>query len=408
MIRLISTHDLSLHTFSNPSTVPSYAILSHRWQDGELSLPDLRCNLFTTKSGWSNLRYFSTFASCRGFDYIWIDTCCIDRSSNAELSEAINSMFRWYRRARTCFAYLFDVPGRRNSKQGDWVAQFQRSEWFTRGWTLQELLAPREIIFVCADWTEEIGTRVGLSQDISAVTGIPEKPLKEGWWPHDQFGASQYPVAQVMAWAAERKTTLVEDMAYSLIGLLRINMPLLYGEGLSAFVRLQLEIMHKYDDNSLFAWKLPRECQSLGTNRAVNRFLDLPETFWWGSLLAPTIRLFKGCNGHFLQIDGYEDGRLFSMTNRGILVRGLLRRHDSSRHSGKRWLLPLNCGRNEIWTHRIGLVLSGDRQLVMRGVNLMGFDSDLVDCDIDAEKAMAGKYEYREVYISQAWPGDFD
>jgi hypothetical protein len=197
-------------------------------------------------------------------------------------------------------------------------------------------------------------------------------------------------------------------MAYSLMGLLRINMPLLYGEGLNAFVRLQLEVMQKYDDNSLFAWRVPRECHGMGTNRRINRHLGLPEGFSWGSLLAPTIRVFEGCGGCFLHLDAYEDGTAVAMTNRGILAKGPLRRLEDSRHGANCWLMPLNCGRDDMWDTRIGLVLSGDRQLVMRCVNLMGFHDDLLDCDIDIEKRLREKYEYREIYVPQAWPGDLD
>lgn len=407
MIRFIKTSDLSLHVFQG-HTIPSYAILSHRWEEDEITLQDVQGNLAPHKAGWLKLRNYCTFAARKGHDYAWIDTCCIDRSSSAELSESINSMFKWYRKANTCYAYLYDVPAHGDVTMAEWMKKFRGSEWFTRGWTLQELLAPRELAFVCRGWGEVLGTRASLSDEVNQVTGIPKTPLIRGWSMRDQFGASRYTIAQLMSWASDRHTTLVEDAAYSLMGLFSINMPLLYGEGANAFIRLQLEIMNKYDDNSLFAWSFPASSQALRSIQALNRSLDLPETFWWGSLLAPTIRMFKGCTGYFLHLEPYEDGRIFSMTNRGVQIEGLLRPYENSRQGGKRWLLPLNCGRHELWTQRLGLVLTGDRQRAMRVVNLQGFDYDLVDCELEVEKDKAAEYEYRKVYVPQAWPGDFD
>ncbi|KAJ9602605.1 hypothetical protein H2200_012798 [Cladophialophora chaetospira] len=184
-------------------------------------------------------------------------------------------------------------------------------------------------------------------------------------------------------------------------------MPLLYGEGQNAFIRLQLEIMSKYDDNSLFAWKMPSSSNGLGSIRAINRSLNIPDSFWWGGLLAPAIQCFEGCAGHFIHLEKYEDGRLFSMTNRGIQVDGLLRRYEKPGR-GKRWLLPLNCGRDGLWANHLGVVLEGDGQFVMRIVNLQGLDSDLVDCDFNVEKRSRAKYEHRRIFIPQAWPADFD
>jgi hypothetical protein len=234
---------------------------------------------------------------------------------------------------------------------------------------------------VCSDWKEEVGTRESLSHEVAEVTRIPEKPLTYGWAMKDELGGTQFTVAQIMSWASKRRTTRVEDTAYSLMGLFHINMPLVYGEGLNAFVRLQLEIMSKYDDNSLFAWKIPLNNHFFENIRPLNRSLDLPEAYWWGGLLAPTIQCFQGCASHFLHLEKYEDARLFSMTSRGIQVEGLLRKYDKSRHGGKRWLLLLNCGREALWTHRLGIVLAGDGQLAMRVVDIQGFDSDLVECD---------------------------
>lgn len=247
-----------------------------------------------------------------------------------------------------------------------------------------------------------------MRREVSGSTRIPERPLVEDWSFHDEFGALRFSITQIMSWASRRHTTLVEDVAYSLMGLLHINMPLLYAEGPNAFIRLQLEVMSKYDDNSLFAWQIPQVSQSLGSIRALNRSLEFHGAYWWGSLLAPTIRLFDGCTGHFSYLRSYDHGRSFSMTNKGILVEGLLRPYGKSRNGDSRWLLLMNCGRNELPTKQLGLVLSVNGQLAMREVNSQGFEIDLVDCDIDTESSKKQEFEYRKVYIPQAWPADFD
>ncbi|KIW13334.1 hypothetical protein PV08_08522 [Exophiala spinifera] len=407
MIRLIKTSDLSQHVFEGRS-VPGYVILSHRWEEGEISLGELQGNLNLHKQGWLKLQRFCQFAETRGHRFVWIDTCCIDKTSSAELQEAINSMFRWYRRAECCYVYLCDVPARDDLDLPEWTKIFKASKWFTRGWTLQELLAPHRLTFVCSDWKEEIGSRQSLSHEVSEVTRIPEKPLVQGWSLKDDFGGAEFTVAQIMSWASKRSTTRVEDTAYSMMGLFHINMPLLYGEGSNAFIRLQLEIMSKYDDNSLFAWGIPLRDRHFESNSALNRALDIPEAYWWGGLLAPAIHCFEDCAGHFHHLERYEDARLFSMTSKGIQVEGLLRRYEKARYGGSHWLLPLNCGREAHLKHRLGIVLAGDGQLAMRVVNVQSVEPGLVECHWDAERELKAEYEYRRVFVPQAWPGDFD
>jgi hypothetical protein len=412
MIRLMSIDDYSLHTFAGDS-IPKYAILSHRWEDEEVTFQDLLAGTAQQRAGFEKVRQLCHYAASNDHRFVWMDTCCIDKSSSAELSEAINSMFKWYRKASVCYAYLCDVSSREAATNlDDWQAQFRRSVWFTRGWTLQELIAPRNLVFISNVW-DEIGTRRSLSSEVSAITRIPETPLAHGWSLHDQFGAMQFCTAQVLSWASKRRTMLVEDIAYSLMGLLHINMPLLYGEGMNAFIRLQLEVMAKYDDHSLFAWRIPPGAQHSAGNRVVNKSLGLHEDFWWGSLLAPTVRLFEGCEGFILHpgrlFDGIMDStRPFSMTSRGILAERRMRVYGRSRHGGKRWLLPLSCGRIGQMDQRFGLLLNGDGQSALRVVNTLGFEIDLVDCDDFPEIEKFKEYEIRKVYIPQAWPADFD
>jgi hypothetical protein len=407
MIRLLETCDLSLHVFDGRK-IPPYAILSHRWDDGEITLQEFQGGLNQANPGWQKIRQFCEYARQKEHAFVWIDTCCIDKTSSAELSEAINSMFSWYRKAECCYAYLNDVPARGDHEASTWTRLFKASKWFTRGWTLQEMLAPHKLIFVCDNWREDVGTRASLSAEISQATRIPGQPLINGWSLQDAFGGTQYTIAQVLSWASTRETTRIEDVAYSLMGLLRINMPLLYGEGANAFIRLQLEVMGKYDDNSLFAWRMPQVLDGDGSIRAINRSLDVSDSYWWGGLLAPTIQCFRDCTGHFLHLKRFGEGPLFTMTSRGVQVDGRLRRYEKNLHGRKRWLLPLNCGRDGLWSQHLAVVLVGDGQFAMRVVNTQGLEPDLVDCDNDAEKRLKKDYEQAKVFVPQAWPGDFD
>ncbi|KAF5490645.1 putative transporter [Colletotrichum fructicola] len=180
-----------------------------------------------------------------GFHYIWIDTCCIDKTSSSELTEAINSMWAWYRHAQICYAYLSDVRSD-SAHLGQGYKEFIQSRWFTRGWTLQELIAPSNVIFCNTKWVE-IGNRESMRDIVGKITGIDRH-----FFNHGVLG--RYSIAQKMSWAANRVTTRIEDQAYCLLGLFGVNMPLMYGEGEMAFVRLQEEIMRRTSDQSIFAW----------------------------------------------------------------------------------------------------------------------------------------------------------
>jgi ankyrin repeat protein len=245
-MRLLRTDRLEIEEFGF-GQIPEYAILSHRWGEYELTLQDIQ-NCIWAKEGFSNesakIEAFRKVQQCclkaqsDSFRYVWVDSCCIDKTSSSELSEAINSMYLWYYKASKCYAYLADVQS---------ISTFKKSEWFTRGWTLQELLAPSEVYFVNKDW-KVLGTKASLRQEISDQSRIPVNILAGS----DLETTS---VAQRMSWASNRRTTRIEDRAYCLMGIFGINMPLLYGEGERAFIRLQEEIMKISDDHSLFAWK---------------------------------------------------------------------------------------------------------------------------------------------------------
>ena len=243
-MRLLHTTTLSLHTFMDKTT-PKYAILSHTWQEKEVTYQDIKLAVAEKMMGYEKVQMACSVASARGFEYIWLDTCCIDKTSSAELSEAINSMYRWYEGAEECFAFLADVDC--NAPFTISHLHLNGSTWFKRGWTLQELIAPAHVTFFNRKW-QAIGTKDELKHQISTVTGIPVNILSG-----DSLDSAS--IAQIMSWASKRDTTRVEDVAYCLMGLFDINMPLLYGEGEKAFIRLQEEIMKQSDDYSLFAWR---------------------------------------------------------------------------------------------------------------------------------------------------------
>ncbi|RYP71780.1 hypothetical protein DL771_004592 [Monosporascus sp. 5C6A] len=244
-MRLLNVHSRELEEYIG-DTIPPYAILSHTWSDSEVTFQDLSKPDHATKPSYAKIEGCCQQAIRDGHDYVWIDTCCIDKSSSAELSEAINSMYELYKDSRVCYVYLADVSASDDPFRED--SEFRKSRWFTRGWTLQELIAPRNVCFFDKNWDDlhlAKATKPGGLNLLSQITGIPPRAIDGDL---DPFCA-----AARLGWAAERKTARVEDVAYSLLGLLDVNMPLLYGEGRKAFRRLQQEILKTRDDDSILA-----------------------------------------------------------------------------------------------------------------------------------------------------------
>ncbi|RYP83386.1 hypothetical protein DL770_005406 [Monosporascus sp. CRB-9-2] len=255
---LINTDTFELEHFStHTEQKDAYAILSHTWVDKEEVTYEEFKNEESAKKkkGWTKISSTVQMARKNGLKYAWVDTCCIDKSSSAELSEAINSMFQYYEDARVCYVYLSDLQKVRNMKGPETAksrsASFAKCLWFTRGWTLQELVASRAVEFYDSGWNH-YGTNESLEDAISSATNIPSGVLKK------KTPLQSVPVACRMSWAANRTTTKTEDRAYSMLGIFNINMPLLYGEGDKAFIRLQEEICRQTADLSLFAWKAER------------------------------------------------------------------------------------------------------------------------------------------------------
>ncbi|KAM7213958.1 vegetative incompatibility protein HET-E-1 [Rhypophila decipiens] len=215
--------------------IPKYAVLSHTWGTEEVSLQEFNARKSSTytKAGYDKIRKACQTAKDRdGLKYTWVDTCCIDKTSSAELTEAINSMYAWYAGAKVCYAYLRDLdPG------ADLETALPQCKWFTRGWTLQELIAPRHI-----------GNKDELSNLLSRITNIPVELLQS------RTRLEHYSVARRMSWAARRKTKRIEDLAYCLLGIFEVNLALIYGEGKKSFVRLQEAILQSNPDRSIFTW----------------------------------------------------------------------------------------------------------------------------------------------------------
>ncbi|KAI0372722.1 HET-domain-containing protein [Pilatotrama ljubarskyi] len=267
---LLDTEDGTFHRIERPRE-ERYAILSHVWQaSGEQSYQDLialqrkatkKRSCFSFTRGLSmfdhsahdpvlsrasvKIRQCCMLARKHGYRRVWIDSCCIDKTSSTELSEAINSMYEWYAAADVCFAFLEDVSDDHDPRLRD--SKFRRSRWFTRGWTLQELIAPTVVIFLSKEW-RLLGTKTSLADLVEEITGIDRSILT-----HEK-SLDCASVARRMSWASKRQTTREEDKAYSLMGIFGVNMPTIYGEGGNAFVRLQEEILKQVPDQSIFAW----------------------------------------------------------------------------------------------------------------------------------------------------------
>ncbi|KAJ8127669.1 hypothetical protein O1611_g5969 [Lasiodiplodia mahajangana] len=236
--------------------VPKYAILSHTWEktpqgeSAEVTFQEFKRNESTPRNfqGWEKIRHACQQAQLLKLDYIWIDSCCIDQANVAELSEAINSMYQWYSDATVCLVYLSDWEG----------LGLGHCRWFTRGWALQELVAPCYVRFYNSRWSY-IGSKDHTNREqLAQITGIDQQILGATSPAQIRDRLSRTPICQRMSWASMRETTKVEDVAYCLLGIFDIQMPLLYGEGETAFIRLQQRIAETTNDLTLFAWKLQK------------------------------------------------------------------------------------------------------------------------------------------------------
>lgn len=315
-MRLLQLHknvELRLVEYTE-GDVPPYAILSHRWgrDQDEVTFKDVMENTGKDKIGYQKIIACGRQAAKDGYAFLWADTCCIDKNSSSELSEAINSMWNYYSDCQVCYAYLNDVAGGLSTAERD--EAFAASKWFTRGWTLQELLAPTILVLFDATWNI-IGTKDELAKRISDITNIDLRHLSG-----DPLFRLKASIAERMSWASNRSTKRSEDIAYCLLGIFDINMPLLYGEGTNAFRRLQEEIMKQSTDLSILAWEatirspwMPVKDQEIKHSRINAR------TFVSGALLAPSPLMFRNCTD-IVESHDVSPIKHHTITNRGFQI----------------------------------------------------------------------------------------
>ncbi|KAH6276611.1 hypothetical protein HBI40_056690 [Parastagonospora nodorum] len=270
LLRYDEQGNLSLTKFFG-GDIPPYAILSHTWSDEEVLFKDVTDGAtasWKSKAGYRKLEFCGRQAAKDGLSFFWVDTCCIDKSSSTELSHAISSMFRWYKDAASCYVYLQDVRLESDSEQT--MSSLLQSKWFSRSWTLQELLAPKAVEFFDLQG-DLIGDRNSMTMILSDCTGIPRNALQGG----PLVGFS---VEDRLSWASERNATFGEDRAYSLLGIFGVYIPLIYGEGeTNAFKRLMQNIE---TDTMPFA-----------QNNRTQATLQSPTASYYGSLAENGFRL---------------------------------------------------------------------------------------------------------------------
>lgn len=295
-MRLVNTSTFELLS-AEPSAFKSegYAILSHRWVGLEITydrLPQYVAELHKNRERpvqpmqLEKIRGACQIARGQGLQWMWIDNCCINKANAVEESESINSMFRWYSDAQVCITYLSDVRVSNSPLSAETFRSAETgkpSVWFTRGWTLQELLAPQNMQFYDMNW-QLMGTKQELAPAIEEITGISVKYLTA----EEDFREAS--IAAKMSWMAGRETARVEDIAYSLLGLLDITMTPQYGEGMRAFMRLQQTLLASSMDESLFAWRMPSSGPSTVPPKLGPEFRKGE----WG-LLADSPEWFRGC-----------------------------------------------------------------------------------------------------------------
>lgn len=278
----------------------SYAIFSHRWNGSEITFKELGAHIDTLRAAGTTplespeqekIRGACQIARAKGIRWIWIDICCLDKSSTAELAEFLNSMYQWYRDAKLCITYLSDVVRKGDGREDFTCEAGHPSVWFSCGWALQELLAPRHLEFFDKNW-DPIGDRAGFAEQIEKITNIQSKYLKSETEGEDPRAAC---IATKFSWIATRRTERDEDMAYSILGLCGVTMGPQYGEGWGAFMRLQKELLSISEDESLFAWKMTEADAGL---KLISRVYSQQQENWgeneWG-LLAPRPEFFKDC-----------------------------------------------------------------------------------------------------------------
>ncbi|KAF1984563.1 HET-domain-containing protein, partial [Aulographum hederae CBS 113979] len=222
---------VSLHSFGDHE-IPPYAILSHTWGDDEdeVTFKDVMEGSGKGRREYRKIEFCAKQAATDGLRYFWVDTCCINKEISSELTEAITSMFRWYQKAAKCYVYLPDVHS--DNAQKPWESAMRKSRWFTRGWTLQELIAPRQVEFYSLEG-KCLGDRRSMESLIQEITRIPVDVLRGE-------ALSKFSDEEKFRWARDRQTKRPEDKVYSLLGIFGVSLIMNYGEGIQeAHLRLE-------------------------------------------------------------------------------------------------------------------------------------------------------------------------
>jgi hypothetical protein len=361
---LIDSTTIRLKFVHGPSSSP-YAILSHTWNDNdevifqEFISPDRD----VTHSRFRKITETCRLARERGIPYVWVDSCCIDKTSSAELTEAINSMFRWYTESTVCFTYLADL-----AVYSKIDSALRNCKWFTRGWTLQELVAPKNVEFYDESWNF-IGLKINLLEELPEITRIHKDVLR------DNDSLPNFTVATRMSWAAHRQTTREEDLAYCLLGIFDVHLPLIYGEGSNAFIRLQEAIAQVTCDLSLFAWTDQDEQERRQRYRGI---------------LARSPAEFKDCHS-FVRPPPWAFPTLeYTITNKGLRLRANLLEAGSP--DGEEYsFLSLECGGQDPVFIRLVQIPGGYVRCCSDSIDVLSVE--------DVMKLPQG--QRREIYISK-------
>ncbi|KAK4958132.1 hypothetical protein LTR10_004557 [Elasticomyces elasticus] len=369
-MRLLNTTTLEFEEFFDTQQV-KYSILSHCWSQDPRK-PEVSHQAYLSKTyNKSGAGYQKIIRCCklsreRGLGYTWVDTCCVDKTSSTELSETINSsasvldvagvwltqftVFRWYRESAECYVFMDDLGFETLPKvaeltaEGRWmqdlepatvadVDAFVENRWFSRGWTLQELLAPRSVLFYNDD-THFLGSKQDLAPLIAHASGIHADVINGS---ESIFRAS---IAQRMSWASARRATRREDIAYCLLGIFEVNMPLLYGEGDKAFMRLQEAILRQSNDQSIFAWGLNKDQRHLTSVLAA-----APSAFKGsGNILRGTGRMrhWERTNDRLQEMWDNSGYPFAEMVGFDLVKEGLQIRHRNVLSSDDAWRVSIN------------------------------------------------------------------
>ncbi|KAJ2999365.1 hypothetical protein NUW58_g20 [Xylaria curta] len=335
MMRLLNVQTLALEKFDHPP-YPPYAIVSHTWGVEAITFQDIQdLEKASKKAGFEKLKLASKMATMQQLQYVWIDTCCIDISSSAELSEALNSIYQWYRSSSKCLVYLEDLPSSITTERLD--GSLGNCRWFSKAWALQELVAPQTVVFYNQEW-DIIGekTSASLLSKLSQVTGIHQDVLLN---PDLVYTTS---LAVRMSWAADRATSRQEDIAYCLLGLFNVTMPILYGEGNKAFRRLQEELIKNSNDLSIFAW------------------CDEEDVYGYRGILADSPQVFRNFRSTTFGTKPFYAEKEYRITNKGLRITAKILKYPA------RSTIFMGLREDESDGNQIGILLQNDSGVYVR------------------------------------------